>query len=105
MFDRYAIDEPDGYYLVNGGTTTGWVHAVLVYHGVGVGITVYQDGNEIGTDTEKAGGIKQKGNGLVFIGKRTGGLGDRYASASVDEMKFYNRQLLEKEIRDMYRKL
>ena len=71
----------------------------MVYHGVGVGITMYHDGSNIGTETTMTGDSKPRGNGQVFVGKR---FGDRYTSVSVDEIKFYNRQLLAKEIRDMY---
>ena len=90
MFDRYAITEPDGYYVVAAHITADWVHVVLVYHGVGQGITVYQDGSKIGTDREKEYFTTSTGNGQVIIGKRDWGYGDRYASASVDEIKFYN---------------
>ena len=77
----------------------------MVYHGVGVGITIYQDGREIATTTTMIAESKPTGNGQVVIGKRTGRFGDRYTSVSVDEIKFYNRQLSEQEISDMYRKL
>ena len=39
------------------------------------------------------------GNGEVVIGRR---LGDQYASAFVDEIKMYNRQLSQEEIINMY---
>ena len=85
--------------------TTGWVHGVMVYHGVEQGITVYQDGRKIGTGTDKRhAGAKPRGNGQVGVGLRNHGYRDRYASVSVDEIKFYNQQLTEKEISDMYRK-
>ena len=106
MFDSYAIDESDGAYLLEVDITIGWVHSVIVYHGVGHGITVYQDGSKIATDTDKNdAGVKPKGNGQVVIGIRNHGSGDDYASASVDEIKFYNRQLSEKEISDRYGQL
>ena len=74
----------------------------MVYHGVGVGITVYQDGREIGTDTEKVVLSKPAGNGQVVIGRRNNGAMHHYASVSVDEIKFYNRQLTQQEISNMY---
>ena len=75
----------------------------MVYHGVGQGITVYHDGTEVGTDTEKALlPPKPMGNGQVLIGQRQG---NRYLSVSVDEIKLYNRQLSQEEIGNMYRRL
>ena len=74
----------------------------MVYHGVAQGITAYHDGTEVGTDTEKYAGPKPNGNGQVLIGKR---YGDPHTSVSVDEIKFYNRQLSEQEIGNMYRRL
>ena len=75
----------------------------MVYHGVGQGITVYHDGTEVGTDIEKAFfGPKPMGNGQTLIGKRGSG---SYTSVSVDEIKFYNRQLSQEEIGNMYRRL
>ena len=100
--NRYAIDESDGHYIVYSGTTTGWVHSVMVYHGVGQGITVYQYGSQIGKDTSKNPEFKPRGNGQVLIGKRNGGGGNRYTSASVDDIKLYNRQLTQQEISNMY---
>ena len=74
----------------------------MVYHGVAQGITAYHDGAEVGTKTEKAFyGDKSNGNGQVLIGKRYGG---PHISISVDEIKFYNRQLSEQEIGNMYRR-
>ena len=76
----------------------------MVYHGVGVGITVYNDARVIGTDTVKIGLSKPAENGQVVIGKRSYGSEDDYSSVSVDEIKFYNRQLSQDEISNMYRK-
>ena len=79
--------------------------SVMVYHGTGSGITVYQDGIKVGTSTVKVStGSKPNGNGRVFIGRRDLGsrLGARYASTYVDEIKMYNNQLSEDEICKMY---
>ena len=102
LFNRYAIDESDGHYIVYSGTTAGWVHCVMVYHGFGVGITVYQDESKIGNDTSKGVSYTPTGNGQVVIGRRNGGEGNRYTSASVDEIKLCNRQLTQQEISNMY---
>ena len=50
---RYAIDQPNGNYVVETAKPTGWVHAVMVYHGVEQGISAYQDGIKVGTDTSR----------------------------------------------------
>ena len=47
------IDEANGAYYVVIPRPTGWTHGVLVYHGVGMGITAYLDGIEVGADTVK----------------------------------------------------
>ena len=95
------IGETDGFYLMHTNTFSKWVHAVVVYHGVGQGMTVYFDGNKVSTVTVKIKVSTAIGNGKVFIGK------DHYeearhASASVDEIKMYNRQLSQEEISNMY---
>ena len=96
---RYAIDQPNGNYVVETTKPTGWVHAVMVYHGVEQGITAYQDGIKVGTDTSRNPFSRPSGNGEVVIGRRFGAL---YASAFVDEIKMYNRQLSQEEIATMY---
>ena len=70
----------------------------MVYYGVGQGITGYVDGRQIGTDTIKDPTINEMGNGWVVIGSRVLTHGTKYVSASVDEIKLYNRQLSEEEI-------
>ena len=103
MFDSYSIREVDGYFYVRAGTTTGWVHGVMVYHGVGQGITVYQDGRKIETDAVKTvEASRPTGSGNLVIGKRNPHGVDRYATASVDEIKMYNRQLTQQEFCEMY---
>ena len=97
------MDEINEWYAVVGLVPTGWVHAEMVYHGVEQGLTAYQDGIEIGADLDIAtAGPKTSGNGLVYIDKRNFGVGYYYSSASVDEIKMYNRQLTQQEICDMY---
>ena len=74
----------------------------MAYHGAGQGITAYVDGTQIGRDTGKISSSKNTGDGWVSVGKRTVAGGGHYVSASVDEIKFYNRQLTQQEICDMY---
>ena len=95
------IGETDGFYLMHADTFSKWVHAVVVYHGVEQGMTVYFDGNKLATVTAKVRVPTATGNGTVFIGKDHY-LEARYATASVDEIKMYNRQLSQEEISNMY---
>ena len=81
---------------------TGLVHAVMVYHGVEQGITAYQDGSLVGTDMSRSQFSRPGGNGEVLIGRRVSMSGTFYASAYLDEIKLYNRQLSEEEIANMY---
>ena len=74
----------------------------MVYHGVGQGITGYVGGSHIGTETSKRAANKETGTGQVVIGKREFPSGPTYTSASVGELKMYNRQLSQEEIANMY---
>ena len=75
---------------------------MMVYHGVGQGITAYQDGSLLGNDMSREVGSKTSGNGEVVIGRRAGLYNTLYASALLDEIKMYNRQLSQEEISNMY---
>ena len=71
---------------------------MMVYHGVGQGITVNYNGIEGGSDTSRVSASRVLGNGDLFIGRRLDQSGPLYASVYVDELKLYNRQLSEDEI-------
>ena len=96
-----VIDQTNGWYAVRTPKPSGWVHVAMVYHGVGQGITGYVDGSQIGYDTQIYAGGTGVGTGQVVIGRRVFGWGPRYASAYVDELKMYNRQLSQEEIAKM----
>ena len=74
----------------------------MVYHGVEQGITAYMDGILVGTDTSRNPFDRPSGNGEVVIGRRVGWFETFYASAFVDEIKMYNRQLSQEKIANMY---
>ena len=83
--------------------STTWVHIVMVYNGVGGGITAYEDGAQVAADQTKHVKSEEIGNGNVVIGRRVMGDGaPKYASVHVDEIKFYNHQLTEDSIRKLY---
>ena len=75
---------------------------MLVYHGFEQGITAYQDGGLVGSGTSRNAFAQTSGNGEVVIGRRVGYRDTLYASAFVDEIKLYNRQLSQEEIANMY---
>ena len=90
IFVRYAIIETDGYFELLTPKLTRWVHVVMVYHGVEVGITVYQDGMAVGSDnTKTVATVVPQGDGVIGIGRKEVGSGPKYASVHVDEIKFF----------------
>ena len=93
------MDQTPRAYVVATTKPTRWVHSVMVYRGVEQGITAYQDGSLIGSDTSRVPATRITGNGEVVIGRR---IGTKYASVLVDEIKMYNRQLSQEEIANMY---
>ena len=100
---RYVLDESDGSYQVSSPVSTNWVHIVMVYHGVGGGITCYEDGIQVVAAHTKDSTSPPVGNGIVVIGRRIqGNNAARYASTHVDDLKFYNYQLSEDEICKLY---
>ena len=82
---------------------TEWVHAVMVYNGIGRGITVYHDGVPVGSDYVGGPSTRLLGEGVVLVGRRVlSGNNPRYASAYVDEIKFYNYQLSAEQVCKLY---
>ena len=71
-----------------------------MFHGPndGEGISIYHDGVNIKTDASKAMNNYTDGSGTVIIGKRYVDKDDRYGSVMVDELTFWDRQLLQSEI-------
>ena len=89
----------DGYYRISTEVSNQWIHGVMMYHGTGKGITVYEGGVIIGLTTSKIEviGSKPIGNGYTVIGKR-----EMFITMHLDEIKMYNRQLSVDEIQNMY---
>ena len=69
---RYALDQTNGPYVIATTKPAGWVHAVMVYHGVEQGITAYHDGGQVGNDMTRTPATRITGNGEVVIGRRVG---------------------------------
>ena len=100
---RYNIDQPSGGLTIVTNLPTGWVHAVLIYHGEVEGTTLYHDKAKVGSQTSLLfAQPMNEGTGIVFIGRRIDWSRSVYSSVYVDELKMYNRQLSQEEITDMY---
>ena len=99
---RYNIDQPSGGLTIVTSLPTGWVHAVLIYHGEVEGTTLYHDKAKVGSQTSLFAQPMNKGTGIVFIGRRIDWSRSLYSSVYVDELKMYNRQLSQDDISRMY---
>ena len=97
---RYALRVYDGYFHYNYPWLTDWYHLALVYHGPndGQGISIYHDGNLIKNDASKALRDREESRGTVVIGKLYTDTDQHYGSVMVDELTFWNKQLLPAEI-------
>ena len=92
---------PDGYFHYNHSPVpTEWYHLALVYHGPnnGQGMSVYHDGNLVKPDSSKSPKTHTESSGTVIIGKRHTDQDEDYGSVMVDELMFWDRQLLPAEI-------
>ena len=87
---HYAPSEPP----------SGWYHMVLVFHGPseGQGISVYHDGVLVKNDPTKIVTNYSENSGIVIIGKLQTDSNEDFGSIMVDELMFWDRQLLAEEI-------
>ena len=53
MYCRYYERESDGRYVVKMPKPSEWFHAVVTYHGLGNGITVYHDVTQVRHERDK----------------------------------------------------
>ena len=98
---RYAIRVSDGYFHYNNGPLpTNWYHLAMIFHGSneGQGFSVYHDGSSIKHDSNKSDKNYTESSGTVIIGKRFTDRDGDYGSVMVDELTFWDRQLLLEEI-------
>ena len=94
----------DGYFHYNNALSpTDWYHLALVFHGPnhGQGISIYHDGSLIKNDATKALRDREESHWTVVIGKLNTDTDQDYGSVMVDELAFWNRQLLPEEIQAM----
>ena len=107
---RFKLILKEGWWEVYTILPTGWVHAVMVFHGthkVSNGVTAYVDKTFLRSDPGFANttgnGLTDDGDGLVEIGTRRDNTGaHRHISLYMDEVKMYNRALSTDEVHQMY---
>ena len=75
----------------------------MVFHGPnnGQGISIHHDGILVKHDSTKAQKNYTQSSGIVIIGKRYNDRDGDYGSVMVDELAFWDRQLLPEEIQAM----
>ena len=68
----------------------------------GQGISLYYNGQEVVSDTNKHGGPSSTGDGRIVVGKRYKNLDDVFGSFQVDELIFFNETLSSDNINALY---
>ena len=91
---------PDGFFVVNHSRPTAWTHVVLNYSGTAV--ILYYNKAEVNRDPALGGSGSTPGNDRVAIGRRSSDVDSFYDNIAVDELIFFNRQLGQEEIDDIY---
>ena len=84
---------------------TEWYHLVFNYVGTNnaEGVTIYHDGVEVGSNTQKTPYYNNAGSGIVVLGRYyVQALEQSFASVMVDELLFFNRYLTEEEVQILY---
>ena len=94
----------DGYFHYNHASfPSDWYHLAMILHGPndGQGISIYHDGILVKRDSTKEQKNYTQSTGTVIIGKRFTDRDEDYGSIMVDELTFWDRQLLPEEINAM----
>ena len=81
-----------------------WIHLVLNYIGpiFQEGVQAFSDGTLRSSNQGIGFGTQTPGDGRVVVGRRYVSRNDDYAQVEVDELVFFNRALLEEEVRELY---
>ncbi len=79
-----------------------WFHGVLVYHGPGIGITLYINGTIALSDHKGKNVNYGETQGNVLLGKGKSALDEQYADASVDELYYWNTPLDSAAVQQLY---
>ena len=106
FYFRYEVHLPTFNIKVTISTVpTEWYHLVFNYIGTkdAEGVTIYHDGTEVGSSTQKTSFTRSTGPGVVVIGRYfVQYLEDFFASVMVDELLFFNRYLTGQEVEILY---
>ena len=80
-----------------------WIHLVLNYIGPnnGQGIQAFKDGTPIKNRGESV-GDHTVGDGRVVVGKKYVYINNYYSHVEMDELIFFNKALLEEEVRELH---
>ena len=98
---RHEVRVSDGYFhYTHGSIATHWFHLAMIFHGPndGQGMSIYHDGSLFRHDSSKMSRNFTESSGNVIIGKRYADRDGDYGSVMVDELTFWDRQLLLEEI-------
>ena len=81
-----------------------WIHLVLNFIGPngGQGIQAFKDGTLQEHDLYDYSGTYTDGGGQVVVGGRYVSISQDYALVEVDELVFFNKALLEEEVKELY---
>ena len=92
------------YFYANQKTPLEWHHLVFNYIVTNdtQGIAIYHDGQELVSNTNGHLFSSSAGPGEVIIGRYLTSWDGAYSSVLVDELLFFNRELIPEEIRILY---
>ena len=84
-------------------STHQWIYLVLTYIGPnnGQGIQAFKDGTPIKNRGEGV-GDHTVGDGRVVVGKKYIYINNYYSHVEMDELIFFNKALLEEEVRELH---
>ena len=81
-----------------------WIHLVLNYIGPNFkeGIQAFRDGTLHSSNQGIGFGTQTPGDGRVVVGRRYVSRNDYYSHLELDELIFFNKALLEEEVRELH---
>ena len=93
------MNVPSGAFIAQHPRPEGWVHIVLNYLGPnnGEGISMFYDGTQVASDTTKLWSFSG-GDGRIVVGRINTNKDNKYASAEIDELIYFNSSLSTEEI-------
>ena len=90
---------PSGAFIAQHPRPEGWTHIVLNYLGPnnGEGIRMFFDGTQVASDTTKDWEFSA-GDGRIVVGRINTDKENKYSSAEIDELIYFNNSLSTEEI-------